>query len=134
MHKLSDVLVDELNPETQAVVDEVCLALEWFDPAAQGSEAGLPRFGPKWGTALFHGNAECRQKVFAAVTALCRAEDGFWGASGYYYGRDQIARYDGQITYRRDEDTGEMCKVLEFPSDWLANGKPFYGRRKEDRP
>ena len=47
MRGLLDPLNVELDPETQAICDEVCTALEWYDPEVPGSTEMARAFSPR---------------------------------------------------------------------------------------
>lgn len=128
MRRLLSALEVELDPETQAVVDEVCGALA--DPWLDGQYLGL-KFGIKWGIAFENtGDHECRQRIMDAVEQHVRNDPDLWMAEGgVCIPRETIARYEGSISYERDEATGEMRQVLRWPTGRYANGQPAYERK-----
>lgn len=124
---------DELDAETQAVVDDVCGAMEWFDGTDGALEyLRLQQFRGRWYTALKHAGTECRQRIFEAVDALVRADDElFISAQGHISPRSQIAECRGRIVYLPDDDTGEMRRVLQWPTGTYASGEPSFEPRTE---
>jgi len=126
----------ELEPETQATVQEVCDAVEWFHPDVPDSVeyARALGFGEKWLTALRNtGDAGCRQKIMDAMEVLVRTDDELFisaspdGKTGPIYTRDQIAHYQGRLVYERQPD-GQMVRILQWPVAFFASGQPCYDR------
>lgn len=125
-----DPFAKELDEETQAICDEVCTALEWYDAAVPGSTemARAFQFGKKWGIALqFAPDHVCRQKAFDAVDALVRSDDELViTVQGHIFTRDQIRQYHGRQSYVTDSQTGEYHRLLEWPTGTYASGLPSY--------
>lgn len=127
MQSLISAPADELDPETQAAVDEVCAALA--DP--WGASSGL---GERFKFALYqaakYGSPECRQRIFAAVETAVRNDPALWiQQGGVCIPRTTIGQYDGRIVYEPDTETGEMREVLQWPTGYFAGGNPDYARR-----
>ncbi len=129
MRSLFEPTVTELDPETQAAVDEVCGALEWFNADDPGAVEYMrvQQFRGKWRSALRHAaDPECRQKVCDAVDAIVRAdEDVVITTQGYLFTRGQIGQYRGRWVYERQPD-GEMRSVLQWPTGTYASGEPSF--------
>ncbi len=126
----------ELDPETQAIVDEVCDALEWFHPDVPDSVAYVRalKFGQRWFIAFRNaGDAGCRQQIYAACDAIVRADDDVFisaspdGKTGPLYPREQIAEHQGRLVYERQDD-GTMVRLLQWPTAFYANGEPCFER------
>jgi hypothetical protein len=133
MQSLIDAPVEELDPETQAICDEVCGALSAaseVDPWAEPEYRHL-RFGRRWWIALRStGDHDCRQRIIAACDQIVRADAELWmGQGGVIYPREQIGQYDGRTVYLTDEQTGELRQVLQWPTGTYANGEPSYERK-----
>lgn len=129
----------ELDAETQAIVDAVCESLEWFHPDVPDTVQyvrGL-QFGQKWLIAYRNtGDAECRQKIFAACDAIVRADDDVFisaspdGKTGPLYPREQIAEHQGRLVYERQAD-GTLVRLLQWPVAFYANGEPCFERQDD---
>lgn len=133
MQKLTDALVEPLDPETQAAVDAVCGALD--DPWGVPTGDLGPRFGFALYQAAVHGSPECRQRIFAAVEAGVRDDPEVFisagqqgGKSGYIYTNQQIGEYRGKFDYEENE-AGQTRRVLRWPTGTYASGLPCYERR-----
>ncbi len=118
---------DELDPETQAIVDAVCLAVEGFDGSMAQTAAIRDRnFGQDLMITVINTDSEeCRREVFAAADALVRLSGEFLGTDGRIYPRHQIATHEGRLRSITTM-TGELRRVLEWPADYYADGTPFY--------
>ena len=132
MQRLLEPEVVDLDPATQAVVDEVCIALDW----ANGNYLHL-RFGEKWWTAFRHSaDHVCRQRILEACEQIVRNDEGVFissspdGMTGPLYPRETIRQHDGMEQHMRDEATGEMRRVLRFPVGYYATGNPCYERQE----
>lgn len=119
----------ELDPATQAICDEVCGALEWFD----GSEGAIEyliaqQFRTKWLVALRSTpDAGCRDRILAACDAIVRGDPGlFISTSGWIFPDAQIGEHRGRLVYERHGE--RMRHVLYWPSGVYASGEPCYGR------
>ena len=125
----------ELDPETKAIVDEVCTALEWFSPDIPGSHepAQAMRFGRKWWIAFRNtANHECRQAIIDCCDAIVRADDELVRTfQGHIFTRDDVRANDGRMSYVVDSETGESHRLLEWPSDYFAGGAPAYRERRD---
>lgn len=136
MRSLLDPLNVELDAETQAICDEVCEALEWYDPEVPGSTemARAFQFGHKWGIAgQYAPDPACRRKVFEACEAIVRADDELViTVQGHIFTRDQVREYHGRQSYVVDSQTGEYRELIEWPTGTYANGSASY-ERPEDR-
>ena len=132
MRPLLDPPVQELDPETAAIVDEVCTALEWFSPEVPGSHepAQARRFGRKWWIAFRNtGDHECRARIIACCDAIVRADDEVVRTiQGHLFTREQITQYHGRMSYVVDSQTGEYRQRLEWPTGTYAGGAPAYER------
>lgn len=123
-----DPLDDELDPETQAVVDEVCTALT--DPWGAATGLGV-RFGYALLQAAKYGPPACRQAIFAAVETAVREDPDLWiAAGGVCIPRATIGAYRGRIVYEQGTD-GVMRQVLQWPTGTYAGGDPAYERKDE---
>lgn len=134
MQSLIDPLVTELDPETQAVIDEVCTALEWFDADVPGSTemARAFAFGRKWNIARKAPDPECRRKIHEAMDALVRSDDELvMTVQGQIFTRDQISQYHGRCSYVVDSQTGESRMMLEWPTGTYASGQPSFEKPEE---
>jgi hypothetical protein len=127
---LSNPLDVELDPETQAVVDEVCGALADVaaDPWADQPNYGHLRFGKKWDIALRStGDHVCRQRILAAVEQIIRSDsEVVVTVGGVLYPREQIRQCHGRESYVVDSQTGEMRRMIEWPTGTYAGGNPSY--------
>ena len=133
MQRLSDVLVEELDPETQAVCDEVCGALAAAtsdDPWAEPDYRGLPNFGRDWGVAFTRcGDHVCRQRIIDALEQRVRNDPDLWMAQGgTVLSRAVIRQHQGRESYVVDSQTGEMRQMIEWPTGTYAGGAPSYER------
>lgn len=129
----------ELDPETRAIVDEVCTALEWFAPGLPGSHepAQAMRFGRKWWVAYRHSaDPVCRQKIVACCEAIVRADPNVLitvdaeGRAGALVTRETLGRHRGRVVYLPDPATGDMRSVIQWPTGTYANGEPSYERKE----
>lgn len=134
MRQLLEAPVVELDAATQAVCDEVCGALEWFDERVAGSHepAQAMRLGRKWWIAFRNtGDHECRAKIVACCDAIVRADDEIaLTTQGHIFTRDQIVQHRGQFVYERQDD-GTMRRILQWPTGTYASGMPAYGPRED---
>ena len=132
MRPLLESPVQELDPETAAIVDEVCTALEWFSPEVPGSHepAQAHQLGPKWGVAYEStGDHGLRRLIFDCCDAIVRNDpDLVITIQGHIFTRDQIAQYHGRLSSVVDSQTGEYRQTLEWPSGTYASGAPSYER------
>lgn len=133
MQRLSDVLVEELDPETLAICDEVCEALAAVtsdDPWAEPDYRSLPNFGRDWGTAFTRcGDHVCRQRIIDALEQRVRSDDEFvLTVQGHIFTREQIAQYRGRWNAVTDSQTGECHWLLEWPTGTYVSGQPSYER------
>jgi hypothetical protein len=130
MQTLISPLDVELDPETQAVVDEVCGALADVaaDPWAEQPNYGHLRFGKKWDIAMRNtGDHVCRQRILAACDQIVRADESVFVAErGVLYPQTQIKQYHGRESYVVDSQTGEMRRMIEWPTGTYAGGQPSY--------
>lgn len=127
MKRLGELDTDLIDPEVQALVDEVCEALA--DP--WGAPSGL---GERFKFALYqaakYGSPACRERLFAAVETAVRNDPEIWmGEGGICIPRTTIGQYDGRIVYEPDAETGELREVLQWPTGYFAGGNPDYARR-----
>lgn len=127
MKRLGELDTDLIDPEVQALVDEVCEALA--DP--WGAPSGL---GERFKFALYqaakYGSPACRERLFAAVETAVRNDPEIWmGEGGICIPRTTIGQYDGRIVYEPDAETGELREVLQWPTGYFAGGSPDYARR-----
>lgn len=131
MRKLGDVLVEELDPETQAVCDEVCGALAAVatdDPWSEPEYRGVPDFGYAWGVAFTRcGDHVCRQRIVDALEQRVRSDDDLvLTTQGHIFTRGQISQYRGRWSAVTDSQTGECQWLLEWPTGTYAGGQPSY--------
>ncbi len=133
--------ITELDPETQAAVDEVCTALEEANADPWGSPAYLGlRFGVKWEIARkalrLTGGHECLGRLYEAVEQIVRNDPELFisatedGITGPVIPRATIGQYRGRIVYEPDAE-GEMRQVLQWPTGTYAGGDPAYERRED---
>ena len=130
--------IAELDPETQAVVDEVCTALDEANADPWGSPAYLGlHFGAKWWTAFRRSpDVQCRQRILDACEQIVRNDAELFisatedGITGPLIPRTTIGAYRGRIVYEPDAE-GEMRQVLQWPTGTYAGGAPAYDRRDE---
>lgn len=134
MQRLIEPEAIELDPETQAAVDEVCGALA--DPWLEGDYRNL-RFAEKWWRAYRNSaDHECRQRIIEACDQIVRSDPDVWmsasedGIPGPVIPRTTIGQYDGRLVYETDAETGEMSQILQWPTGYFAGGNPDYTRRE----
>ena len=123
MRGLLEPVVTELDPETQAICDEVCEALA--DPWFTGSAA---RFGHKLKVAMLHSpDLECRQRIYDAVDAGVRSDpDLVLTVQGHIFSRADVRAYGGRESYVVDSATGETQRIIEWPTGRYAGGAWSY--------
>ena len=130
MDHIMEPPVHELDPETQAICDEVCGALEWFDAAVPGSHepAMAQNFGRKWWIALRNtGDAHCRQRIVDCCDAIVRADAELTiTIQGQMFTREQIDTYGGRESFVVDSMTGETRRMIEWPTGRYAGGAWSY--------
>ena len=121
----------DLDPETAAIVEEVCTALEWFDPQVPGSHepAMAQRFGRKWWIAFRNtGDHECRQRIYDCCDAIVRGSGAWMAENGMIFTQEQIRFYHGRESYTVDSQTGKTRRMIEWPTGTYAGGQPSYER------
>lgn len=132
MRGLIDPLNVELDAETQAICDEVCESLEWYDPAIPGSTEMARALGVTWNWYVALSRSPdhlCRQRIVQAVEALVRSDDELViTVQGHIFTRDQISQYRGRWNRVTDSQTGETGWLLEWPTGTYAGGSPSYER------
>ena len=131
MRSLLDPLNVELDAETQAICDEVCESLEWYDPAIPGSTEMARALGVTWNwyVALHRASDHrCRQRIMQAVEALVRSDRSlFMADTGQIFVRDQIRANGGKMGWTApDPETGEMTEMIEWPTGRYAGGAWSY--------
>ncbi len=120
-----EALVEPLDPEEQQMVDEVCsqVAEAGDDPWAERPASAL-KVGWAWLVALRKsGDHACRQRIFELVDQRVRADRTLFvsagqngGKNGYIYPWSQINEYGGWTGSEPDPETGELRRVLRFPT------------------
>lgn len=129
MQRVSEARSVELDPERQAMVDQVCEALS--DPWGVAPGDLGPRFGFALYVASKYGPPEIQQRIFELVEeGVTTDPDLFIGHQGHIFTRQQIGQYEGKIDYERDEATGQQRKVLRWPTGHYVTGRPCYDKRE----